>query len=58
VKITGYGRTQPLKAKAVYVAEPDSDAKERFRSHEVTVVRATGGFSGDLVKELIEKLKV
>lgn len=57
VKITGYGRAQPLKAKAVYVAEPESDPKERFRSHEVTVVRATGGFSGDLVKELIEKLK-
>jgi hypothetical protein len=45
MKIAGYGRTTPLTAKAVYLAPPSSPQKERFRSHDVTVVNGLTGFT-------------
>ena len=37
-KISGYGRTRPFDAKVIYVAAPATAEKERFRTHEATVI--------------------
>jgi hypothetical protein len=38
LKISGYGREQPLNIKAVYLSAPDSANKQRFRSVEAEVL--------------------
>jgi hypothetical protein len=37
-KAQGWGRPEPLRARAVYVSGPASDEKQRFRTREVPVV--------------------
>jgi hypothetical protein len=56
MKISGYGREKPLAFKAVYVAPPDSMAKQRFRTLEAEVVNALNGVPEDKLKGLLSKL--
>jgi serine/threonine protein kinase len=45
LKATGYGRLQPIAIQAVYVAPPDDHRKERFRTHQATVIRQPPEFN-------------
>jgi serine/threonine protein kinase len=59
LKAAGYGRAKPIDAQAVYVAPPDDRRKQRYRSHQATVIRADGEFStnhelGEFVKQIKE----
>lgn len=38
-KAAGYGRNKPMLAKAVYVAEPTTQQKQRFRTRQATVIK-------------------
>ena len=38
LKINGYGREKPIDVKAVYLSQPDSPSKQRFRSVEAEVI--------------------
>ncbi len=42
LKANGYGRSQPLRHQAVYVAPPHDHRKERFRTHSALVLRQPG----------------
>ena len=44
LKATGYGRPAPIGVQAVYVAPPDDRRKERFQSHQASVIRQPGDF--------------
>jgi serine/threonine protein kinase len=44
LKATGYGRPAPIAVQAVYIAPPDDRRKERFQSHQATVIRQPGEF--------------
>jgi hypothetical protein len=57
MKVAGYGRITPLDAKAVYIADPLSDQKERFRSHELMVINGINGFNPQLMNDYIDKIK-
>lgn len=56
-KIGGYGRTGPMKGKAVYVAGPASPQKERFRTLEAKVIREGAGFDPALLDEFLGELR-
>ena len=44
LKASGYGRSKPFAARAVYIAPPDDRRKERFKSHIVeTIIRQGDG---------------
>ncbi|MGO9108099.1 MAG: protein kinase domain-containing protein [Thermoguttaceae bacterium] len=45
LKAAGFGREQPIRSQAVYVAPPDDHRKERFRSHQATVIRQSQVFA-------------
>jgi len=45
LKAAGYGRETPIEIQAVYVAPPDDRRKDRFRSHQATVIRQPQDFS-------------
>jgi hypothetical protein len=47
-KTFGYGRTDPFRARAVYVAAPPDAAKDRFRTHEAAVLRPSRTIEDDL----------
>jgi hypothetical protein len=55
-KSAGYGRTKPLLAKAIYVAGPETAAKQAFRTHEAGVVRNFGPFSPPLLANFAAEL--
>jgi hypothetical protein len=42
LKANGYGRSQPLRHQAVYVAPPHDHRKDRFRTHNALVFRQPG----------------
>ena len=56
-KIMGYGRTRPIRAKAIYVGGPVNRRKDRLRSREALVIRGEKGFSEPLFDEFLGKLK-
>jgi protein kinase-like protein/uncharacterized protein DUF4062 len=45
LKAAGYGRPTPIQVQAVYIAPPDDRRKERFRSHQASVIRQGSEFS-------------
>lgn len=57
LKAVGYGRTAPLDKKAVYIAGPSTPQKERFRSHEVTVINGMNGFDENALSAFTGKLR-
>ncbi|MFP5285726.1 MAG: hypothetical protein ACLGI9_08310, partial [Thermoanaerobaculia bacterium] len=52
-KCAAYGRSRPLRAKAVYVAPPDTLQKRRFRTHEAAVIQQLQGFSPDPIEQFL-----
>jgi hypothetical protein len=55
-KVAGYGRSKPMRAKAVYVAPPDSPEKSRFRTHDAIVIKGGGVPNSDALAPFLEKL--
>ena len=55
-KVAGYGRAEPMLAKAIFIAGPSTPKKERFRTREAIILRATEGFSADVMTQFVEKL--
>lgn len=53
LKKTLYGRPKPLRAKAVYIADP---SKQRFSDPEVTVIEGFRGFQPTLLDEFLASL--
>jgi serine/threonine protein kinase len=45
LKAAGYGRETPIGVQAVYVAPPDDRRKERYRSHQASVIRQAEEFA-------------
>jgi len=56
-KVAGYGRSRPLLAKCVYVGAPRTDAKERIRERDVTVVKNYENSSPDGLKAFLSQLR-
>ncbi len=56
MKINGYGRTKPLNAKAVYLAQPNNASKARFRTLEAEVINGIDGLAEDKLKSLLQKI--
>lgn len=54
-KAPGFGRDAPFRAKAVYLAPPETPRKARFRSHEVEhVLVGFEGFDPEIVRPLLQ----
>jgi hypothetical protein len=55
LKIAGYGRTKKLLSKTVCIANPMNPRKERFRSHELQVLKLTDDINASIepfIKEI------
>lgn len=57
LRLPAFGRTKPLLSKTIYIAAPSDADKEKFRSNDAEVIRATNGFQTDQLKGFIEKIK-
>jgi hypothetical protein len=55
LKISGYGREQPLTLKAVYLSGPDSPSKQRFRSVEAEVINGINEVPLEKIQSLLSK---
>jgi hypothetical protein len=55
-KLAGYGRTKPLRAKAVYIAAPATPAKERFRTLEALVIKQPEDFNPESLAPLLTQM--
>ncbi|HEY1009442.1 MAG: toll/interleukin-1 receptor domain-containing protein [Daejeonella sp.] len=56
MKINGYGRAKPLAFKAIYIAPPDSLAKQRFRTLDAEVINALDGLPEEKLKNLLSRI--
>ncbi|MGB7924023.1 MAG: TIR domain-containing protein [Pyrinomonadaceae bacterium] len=56
-KIAGYGRTQPMLAKAIHISGPPTPRKDQFKTHEAIVIRNYGPFSPGLLEPFIVKTR-
>jgi hypothetical protein len=57
-KARGWGRASPLAAKAVYVSAPQTNEKQRFRTHEVPlVIHNFEGFSPDALRPFVDAVR-
>lgn len=56
MKISGYGRAKPLQAKAVYLGEPATPSKQRFRSVEAEVINGMESVPSDKLNNLLSKI--
>ncbi len=57
MKISGYGRTKPLRTKAILLAAPDTRSKARYRAQDMDVVNLISGFDEAVLTELTTKIK-
>ena len=57
MKAPGFGRDTPMLAKAIYLGEPMSPAKERFRTREAEVIKGGIKFSPDSLASFIGALR-
>lgn len=57
LKISGYGRENPLAFAAVYIAPPFDRRKERYRTHSAEIIRQEGEFQPGLLQPLLNRLK-
>ena len=55
-KVAGYGRTEPMRAKAILVADPPDPRKERFRTREAMVIKSGGEVSAATLEPFFESL--
>lgn len=57
-KITGYGRSRPLLAKAIYISGSEETAlKQHFRTHEAMVIKCPEDFSPELLQTFVEQIE-
>ncbi len=56
-KISGYGRVEPLLAKAIYAGAPRTDAKERLRDREAVIIKSYEAFSPDTLQTFLSQLR-
>jgi hypothetical protein len=56
-KSSGYGRQKPFKSKTVYIVAPETRHKQRYRSHEVEVIKNFGKFSPQSLTGFVNRLK-
>ncbi len=56
VKAPGWGRTEPFRAKAVWVAPPESPHKAGYSTNEAMVLDAVGGFEPSLLDPFLAEL--
>jgi hypothetical protein len=56
-KSAGYGRVKPIRAVAISLLAPKTEEKERFRTHEATVIPQLGGFAPDPLLPFITQLQ-
>jgi hypothetical protein len=56
MKINGYGRTQPIGFKGVYMAPPSSPVKQRFRTLEAEVINGMEKMPVEELTKLLSKL--
>ncbi|MBM4259338.1 MAG: DUF4062 domain-containing protein [Deltaproteobacteria bacterium] len=57
LKLQGLGRSQPLLAKALYLAAPSNPQKERLRSREVVVIKGYDGFKAEVLEPFLSRLQ-
>jgi hypothetical protein len=57
LKLPGYGRTVPLRCKAIYVGAPESPVKKEFKAREALVIRNFGDFSPTPVEPFIAQIR-
>jgi hypothetical protein len=55
-KLVGYGRTEPLLAKALYVSGPQTAAKDHLRDHEALIIRNYDAFSPESLGPFVERV--
>ena len=55
-KISGYGRKTPMKAKAIFIAGPETKHKHRFRTREALTIKNFEEFSPDELAEFLVTL--
>jgi hypothetical protein len=56
-KAPGYGRERPMAAKGVFLAPPDKPWKQRYRTHDATVIRQAADFDPELLKPFVGQVK-
>ncbi len=56
-KIAGYGRSKPIKAKAVYLAAPETKHKQRFRTREALAIKNFADFSPEILTPFLNAMK-
>ncbi|OKS86816.1 DUF4062 domain-containing protein [Mucilaginibacter polytrichastri] len=56
MKISGYGRTDPLALKGVFIAQPDNASKQRFRTLEAEVINGMQSFPEEQLKKLLSRI--
>ena len=56
LKISGYGRSGPLKFKAVFIAGEQTPAKQRFRTLEAEILHGLEGLPEAQINNLLSKL--
>jgi hypothetical protein len=56
-KTAGYGRTQPMLARAIYISGPPTARKDQFKTHEALVIKNYESFSPELLKPFITKVQ-
>ena len=57
MKISGYGRTKPLKHKSLILASPETRTKTRFRAQGMSVINMLSGFDAELLTETTNQIK-
>ena len=55
-KVFGLGRTEPYRATALYLADPPDPGKERFRTHQVSVLRPDSELHAGVLRPFIDLL--
>ena len=56
-KSAGYGRLKPPPTVAICVLPPDTPEKERFRTHEASVIRFAGAFDAGQLEPFLKELR-
>ncbi len=56
-KIAGYGRSEPLIARAIYISGPPTDPKERIRDRDALVIKNYDAFSPEQLQPFLERVK-
>ncbi len=57
IKLSGYGRTKPMLAKAFYISAPQTRIRDRFRIQDGLVIKNYGEFSPAWLDPFIEQIE-